>query len=118
MMSERQRQIDARLDSVPADDTMAFEAPAEVDLPYPVSLSGREFMLNRHAGDWVIYPAACPHQLGPLRGEVSEAGEVQCPWHGYTFNVRTGACTSGASCRFGQVPSIEVSDDALVLRWA
>jgi nitrite reductase (NADH) small subunit len=34
---------------------------------------------------------ACPHSGGPLakgelRGEV-----VECPWHGWSFNIRTGS---------------------------
>ena len=34
--------------------------------------------------------ATCPHRGGPL-GEGALAGEVvTCPWHGATFNVKTG----------------------------
>ncbi|MCY3727734.1 MAG: Rieske (2Fe-2S) protein [Nitrospira sp.] len=34
----------------------------------------------------------CPHAGGPL-GEGTLDGEVvECPWHGWEFNVRTGAC--------------------------
>jgi nitrite reductase/ring-hydroxylating ferredoxin subunit len=34
---------------------------------------------------------ACPHQGGPLgEGYLEENGVVSCPWHGWTFDVRTG----------------------------
>lgn len=34
----------------------------------------------------------CPHQGGPLgEGEVEDYCVI-CPWHGWTFDVRTGEC--------------------------
>jgi NAD(P)H-dependent nitrite reductase small subunit len=33
----------------------------------------------------------CPHQGGPLgEGYLEDGGVVSCPWHGWTFDVRTG----------------------------
>jgi len=40
-------------------------------------------------------PLVCPHQGLPLDCEPDEAGIMQCPWHGYRFDVRTGVCISG-----------------------
>lgn len=40
-------------------------------------------------------PLVCPHQGLPLDGEPDAAGIMQCPWHGYRFDVRTGVCVSG-----------------------
>ncbi len=42
--------------------------------------------------DGIVYALdnSCPHAGGPL-GEGALAGEiVECPWHGWRFNVRTG----------------------------
>lgn len=117
MMSERQQQIDRRIDSMNSEDRLELEWPAADSLPLEVELSGRKFMLNRHAQQWVVYPAACPHQLGPLAGDINEAGEVTCPWHGYTFDVRSGECTSGSHCRFGQVPQVAEEDGRVLLTW-
>jgi nitrite reductase (NADH) small subunit len=34
----------------------------------------------------------CPHAGGPL-GEGSVEGDlVECPWHGWKFNIKTGVC--------------------------
>lgn len=44
-------------------------------------------------------PVYCPHQALPLDAEPDADGIVTCPWHGYRFDVRTGACVSGqAAC--------------------
>lgn len=46
-----------------------------------------------------IYALAniCPHAGGPL-GEGSIEGDfVECPWHGWKFNIKTGACKKNPS---------------------
>ena len=117
MMTERQQQIDLRLDSVRADEELVLDEPAATALPMPVTLSGRQFMVNRHQGQWLAYPAACPHQLGPLTGDIDEHGQVHCPWHGYAFDVTTGECTTGSQCRFGSVPKVTAGEGKLRLTW-
>jgi len=117
MMSERQSQLDQRLDSVQTQARMTLDKPSDDALPLQFSLSGRAFMLSRFEDQWVVYPAACPHQLGPLTGDVSGNGEVVCPWHGYRFDVISGECTHGGQCRFGRRPDVreELTDQAAVL---
>lgn len=36
----------------------------------------------------------CPHNGGPLCEGSIEGDEVECPWHGSRFNIRTGAVTA------------------------
>jgi nitrite reductase/ring-hydroxylating ferredoxin subunit len=40
-------------------------------------------------------PLVCPHQGLPFNCEPDSDGIMQCPWHGYRFDVRTGECISG-----------------------
>lgn len=41
----------------------------------------------------------CTHRGGPL-GEGDVEGEVvSCPWHGWQFNIKTGACATNPSAR-------------------
>lgn len=51
-------------------------------------------------GETAQMPIYCPHQGLPIDAEPDAQGIVACPWHGYRFDVRTGACVSGQSCRF------------------
>ena len=38
--------------------------------------------------------AVCPHRGGPLEeGEVAD-GEVVCPWHGFTYELVNGDCST------------------------
>ena len=122
MMTERQRQLDQRLDGV--DESQVIEVDAAASLPQGVTLSGRQFVLNKldnaesnGSNPWVIYPAQCPHQLGPLENAALIDGVVRCPWHGYEFDVRTGACVSGSHCQFGRMPKITERKGRVQLRW-
>ena len=63
-------------------------------------------------GTWAI-PARCPHRLGPLEAAPIEDGIVRCPWHGYAFDVRTGACISGQACRLPPGRRVEQGDRGL-----
>lgn len=34
----------------------------------------------------------CPHNRGPLHQGDIEGNTLSCPWHGYCFDLTTGAC--------------------------
>lgn len=116
MMTERQRRLDERLDSVEREANVRIPLPSE--FPAAFSMAGRDFQLHQLDGAWVVYPAACPHQLGPL-DPMQEDGTVHCPWHGYRFDVQSGECLTGSSCRFGQRPRVlEEAGGELLLGWS
>lgn len=117
MMVERQQQLDRRLERSRAEDREVDLGPrAELSLPNRVEVAGRAYVLNESGGELVVYPALCPHQLGPLTDVKIIDGTVICPWHGYGFDVRTGDCTTGQTCRFAEVPEIEERDGRVRLR--
>jgi nitrite reductase/ring-hydroxylating ferredoxin subunit len=125
MMTQRQRQLDQRLDGVDETQVLELDASITASLPQTVTLSGRRFVLNRldgvdadEEGQWVVYPAQCPHQLGSLESAPLVDGVVRCPWHGYEFDVRTGACISGSHCQFGRMPTVAEQAGTVTLRWA
>ena len=66
-------------------------------------------------GELVVFPALCPHQLGPLAASALEDGLVTCAWHGYRFDVRSGDCVSGQSCRLNNVPVLSQENGEWVL---
>jgi nitrite reductase/ring-hydroxylating ferredoxin subunit len=41
-----------------------------------------------------VYACAdtCPHRGGPLGEGQLTGSRLTCPWHGWMFDVRTGAC--------------------------
>jgi len=56
-----------------------------------VQAEDRALALFRVEGRCYAVANACPHKGGPLaEGELHEH-VVTCPWHGWTWDVRTGA---------------------------
>ena len=63
--------------------------PAE---PKLVEVGGLRLVLVRVGGEAHALDEICGHQGGPLsEGKVSGA-KVTCPWHGWTYDLRTGQC--------------------------
>lgn len=57
----------------------------------------------------------CCHRGGPLgEGEV-EGNIVTCPWHGWRFNVTTGACINNPSAKVEAYQVKVEGDDVKVL---
>ncbi len=55
-----------------------------------VEVNGKQIALFNVGGQFFALENTCTHRGGPLvEGEVS-GNEVTCPWHGATFDVRTG----------------------------
>ena len=48
-------------------------------------------------GELVATAGVCPHEDVHLAGGYIEDGCLTCPGHGYTFDLRTGACLHDAS---------------------
>jgi nitrite reductase (NADH) small subunit len=49
-------------------------------------------VFNVGDGRFCVVSALCPHEDGPLADGWVEGGAVVCPWHGFDFDVATGAC--------------------------
>ena len=108
MMVERQRQLDSRVESERKGEASSVGAVADLALPLRAAFGGRDYFVTRVSGELVAHVARCPHQLGPLDAAVD--GVVQCPWHGYRFDAKTGDCLTGQACRLPSAPKVSVRD--------
>ncbi len=61
-----------------------------------VAADGLEIAVFRVEGEIHAFENACPHQGNPLvEGEVL-GGTLTCAYHGWRFDLETGACLLGA----------------------
>lgn len=120
MMSERQFELDRKVLRRPDDKEVRISVPKE--LPLKITLSGREYLVNKEKRQWYAYPSRCPHLLGPFLDSQITDGVVVCPWHGFEFDLKTGAQITNReetnSCSLGPLPEVQQVDDKLHLRWA
>ena len=60
---------------------------------------------DRSSDQWRAFADVCPHRLVPLsEGRLNSAGELECPYHGWSFNG-AGHCTAIPQAPQGQTIS-------------
>jgi ferredoxin-NADP reductase/nitrite reductase/ring-hydroxylating ferredoxin subunit len=57
-------------------------------------LLGKSIVLSMVKGKVYAIDAVCSHEGGPLEDGTLDGYEVECPWHGSKFDVRTGEVTN------------------------
>jgi len=55
---------------------------------------GKSIVLSMVKGKVYAIDAVCSHEGGPLEDGTLDGYEVECPWHGSKFDVRTGEVTN------------------------
>lgn len=101
MMMRRQTVLDANDAAAdrPRHVAVGHENDVRARLPLVVGFGAREVRLVAVGDTIVAHATVCPHRGGPLDGASIEGGTITCPWHGYGFDLRTGASTDGRACR-------------------
>jgi nitrite reductase/ring-hydroxylating ferredoxin subunit len=61
-----------------------------------IEVAGRSVALFNIGGEFYAIDNTCGHRGGPLGDGFCNAANlpIQCPWHGWVYNVSTGVCTS------------------------
>ena len=103
-----------RRPSVPPK-SLGSMASVRARLPLVVSFGGERFRIVDLDGDLVAHAAVCPHWLGPLGAAPVVKGCIQCPWHGYAFDVRTGRSTDGRGLTLAPAPNVVLRDGKVLL---
>ncbi len=56
-----------------------------------VEVEGRSIALFNLGGEIYAIDDTCTHKGGPLSEGIIDGEEVECPWHGARFNIKSGA---------------------------
>lgn len=87
------------------------ELPA-VNQVREVVANGRALCIANVNGSISVLDGTCPHEGGPLGEGTIEEGRVVCPWHGFSFNVQTGATSDDPDLRV-EVLEAKIEDGEL-----
>jgi nitrite reductase/ring-hydroxylating ferredoxin subunit len=116
MMMRRQMILDRTADMRGTPSAAAIAAvvlgPLErvhAALPLAITWRGAEYRLVDVGGTLLVHATTCPHLGGPLRDAAIEDARITCPWHGYRFDVRSGANVDGRACRLADPPVVEIA---------
>lgn len=114
MMEGRQKELN-KLDHHQKERPIPFSlgkfSELKSKLPYNFEYNHRAFRLISLEGELVAHSTVCPHMLGPLNDADIENGILECPWHGYRFDLKTRKCISGQRCRMAPAPKIEINEE-------
>jgi len=119
MMTTRQHALDrvraTSSHATPGRIVLGHIADVRRRLPLDVELNGSHFKVMDLDGRLIAYSTVCPHLLGPLEDARAEGGIIECPWHGYRFDLRTRRCISGASCNLAPAPEVRIDPSGSVI---
>jgi nitrite reductase/ring-hydroxylating ferredoxin subunit len=92
----------ATIDEIPSGQGKVFEVNG---------LSVAVFNVN---GQFFASSPVCPHEDGPLGDGTIEGDAVVCPWHGFDFDLNTGACLVDPELKVPVYPTKVDGKDILV----
>lgn len=72
------------------DLVAAADVPLGATVAMPVG--ERDVFVHHSSGEFLVYDGRCPHMDTPMDGSHLDGYLLTCPRHGWTFDVRSGAC--------------------------
>ena len=79
-----------------------------------VEVEGKKIALFQNDGEFYATDNTCVHRGGPLGEGLLEGTTVVCPWHGWEFDVSSGACLTNPKAKIKVYPTRVEGDDLLV----
>jgi nitrite reductase/ring-hydroxylating ferredoxin subunit len=81
-----------------------------------VDLAGERVCIVNVEGNYYAIGNICTHVGGPLNEGTLEGYEVECPWHGSKFDVRTGEATKPPARQAVPKYEVKVEDNNILVR--
>ncbi len=79
-----------------------------------VEVGGKTLAVFNCDGTFYATDNTCLHRGGPLGEGMLSGATVTCPWHGWEYDVKTGACTMDEAQKVATYPVKVEGDDILV----
>ena len=81
-----------------------------------VEVNSEKVCLANVEGKYYAIDNVCTHLGGPLAQGKLEDYEVQCPWHGSRFDIRTGKVVRPPAMRSEPTYEIKIENDNILLK--
>lgn len=116
MMRIRERALGQRLkpDLTAPPLDLGDEQVVRAALPIVFELGGASFRLVNVGAGLFAHSTICPHWLGPLDDVPVIDGVVRCPWHGYRFEVASGACPDHPALKLSVAAHIRIVEGRVI----
>ena len=81
-----------------------------------VEVAGENICLINVEGKYYAIGNVCTHEGGPLAEGTLEGYEVECPWHGSKFDIRTGKVTRPPANEPESTYEVKVEGNDILIR--
>jgi nitrite reductase/ring-hydroxylating ferredoxin subunit len=81
-----------------------------------VEVAGQKVCVINVDGKFYAIDNVCTHEGGPLAEGTLEGYEVECPWHGSRFDVRTGEVINPPAETPQPLYEVKVEDNNILVR--
>ena len=81
-----------------------------------VEVAGEKVCVINVEGKFYAIDNVCTHEGGPLAEGTLEGYEVECPWHGSRFDVRTGEVINPPAETPQPLYEVKVEDNNILVR--
>jgi len=81
-----------------------------------VEVAGENICLVNVEGKYYAIGNVCTHEGGPLAEGTLEGYEVECPWHGSKFDIRTGKVTRPPANEPESTYEVKVEGNDILIR--
>src|SRR5437879_11431094 len=95
-------------------DASTSEIPP--DIMMKVTVDGQDVVLANVDGKYFAIGDVCTHQEGPLDEGTLDNYEVECPWHGSRFDLRTGAVKEGPAGNPEPTYEVRIDGENILVR--
>ncbi len=85
-----------------------------VDQPLVKQILGRRIMVVLIDNKPYALEGDCCHMRAPLATGKIDGATITCPWHGWRYNLRTGACLTNPGFKLKTWPVIVADGELLV----
>jgi glycine betaine catabolism B len=88
----------------------------QASLMMAVEVNGEKVCIANVEGRYYAIGNVCTHMGGPLAEGEIEGFEVQCPWHGSKFDIRTGNVVRPPAMREEPTYEAKVEDNNILVK--
>ena len=81
-----------------------------------IEVAGENFCLINVEGKYYAIGNVCTHEDGPLAEGTLEGYEIECPWHGSKFDIRTGKVTRPPANEPESTYEVKVEGNDILIR--
>jgi glycine betaine catabolism B len=81
-----------------------------------VQVNGEAICIVNIDGKYYAIGNVCTHEGGPLAEGTLDGYEIECPWHGSKFDVRTGEVTNPPASEPESTYEVRVEDNSILVK--